>query len=38
MGSGTVAVSAIDNGCDYIGFELLPEYVEMAQERIRDNS
>lgn len=38
MGSGTVAVSAIDNGCDYIGFELLPEYVAMAQERIRDNS
>ena len=35
MGSGTVAVSAILNNCDYIGFELLPEYVDMANNRIK---
>lgn len=34
MGSGTVAVSAKMHGCDYIGFELMPEYVEMAEKRI----
>lgn len=36
MGSGTVAVSAILNGCDYIGFELLQEYVDMANNRIKN--
>ncbi len=35
MGSGTTAISAIKNGRKYIGIELSPEYVEMAQERIR---
>ena len=35
MGSGTVAVSAIKNGCDYIGFELFPEYIDMTNKRIK---
>ena len=34
MGSGTVAVSAINHGCDYIGFEKFQTYVDMANERI----
>lgn len=34
MGSGTVAVSALKNGFDYIGFEILPEYVRMAENNI----
>lgn len=37
MGSGTVAISAINNGCDYIGFEIDKSYVEMAQNRIKEN-
>ena len=36
MGSGTVAVSALKNGCDYIGFEKFQEYVDMANERIHN--
>ena len=36
MGSGTTAISAIKNGCDYIGFELFQEYVDMANKRIED--
>lgn len=35
MGSGTVALSAIKNGCDYIGFDKYKEYVDMANERIK---
>lgn len=35
MGSGTVAVSAIKNGCDYIGFDISEEYIEMTEERIK---
>lgn len=34
MGSGTVALSAIYNGCDYIGFELSEYYVKMAEANI----
>ena len=36
MGSGTVAISAIKHDCNYIGFELLPEYIEMAEKNIRE--
>jgi len=34
MGSGTVAVSAKKNGCDYIGFDLFDEYIDMANKRV----
>ena len=34
MGSGTVAISAIENNCDYIGFEKFQAYVDMANEKI----
>ena len=36
MGSGTVAVSAKKHGCDYIGFDLFDEYIEMAEKRLHD--
>ena len=35
MGSGTVAVSALKHNCFYIGFELLKEYVDMAEKNIK---
>ncbi len=34
MGSGTTAVVAIKNGRQYIGCEINPEYIEMANRRI----
>lgn len=34
FGSGTVGVVAKENGRDYIGIELNPEYVEMARNRV----
>lgn len=34
MGSGTVAMSAVKNGCDYIGFELFQSYVDMANKNL----
>lgn len=38
MGSGTVAVVAKEMGLDYIGFEIIPEYVEMANQRIAEQA
>lgn len=35
IGSGTTAISAINNGIDYIGIDISSEYVEKAEERIR---
>lgn len=34
MGVGTTAISCIKNGCNYIGFELVKEYCDIANERI----
>jgi len=36
MGSGTVALVSIRHGRDYIGCDINPEYVSMAQKRIAD--
>jgi modification methylase len=36
MGSGTTAIAALLNNRNYLGVELSPEYVEMAENRIRD--
>ena len=33
-GSGTVAVVALENGCNFVGCELNPEYVKIAEDRI----
>lgn len=34
IGSGTVAISAIKNNCNYIGFDKYDKYVEMANNNI----
>lgn len=34
MGSGTTAISAINNHRDYIGIDISPEYCKMAEDRI----
>jgi DNA modification methylase len=35
MGSGTTAVAAKLLGRDYVGMEILPEYIQLAQEALR---
>ena len=35
MGSGTTAVAALSLGRDYLGSEISPEYVELAEERLK---
>lgn len=37
MGSGTTAISAINNNIDYIGIDLSPTYCEMAEKRIKEH-
>lgn len=37
MGCGTTAVSCLDNGRQYIGFELQKEYCDIANDRISEN-
>lgn len=36
MGSGTAAIAAIENKRNFIGIELQPEYVQLAQERLQE--
>jgi modification methylase len=36
MGSGTTAIAALKNNRKYIGIELAPEYVALAEARIAD--
>ena len=36
MGSGTTALACKNNGYKFIGFEINPEYVEIANKRIND--
>ena len=36
MGSGTTAIAALMNNVYYLGIELSPEYVKMAEKRILD--
>lgn len=38
MGSGTVALAALQHNFEYIGFEKFKIYVDMANERIDDFS
>lgn len=35
FGSGTTGVVALKNGRDFIGIELNPEYIELAEKRLR---
>lgn len=37
IGGGTTAIACINNNRNYIGFELNPEYYEIANKRIRRN-
>lgn len=36
MGSGTTAVAAVRNKRKFVGFELNPEYYDMANKRLQD--
>ena len=36
MGSGTSAIAAKNNNLDYIGFDIDQDYVEFAEERIKN--
>lgn len=36
MGSGTVAVSAVKNGCDFIGFDTEQKYINIAYGRLAE--
>jgi len=36
MGSGTIALAAIQNGCQFVGCDRMPEYVEIAKRRITE--
>lgn len=37
VGSGTVALAALNNNCNYIGFEKFQEYVDMAERKLNNN-
>lgn len=37
MGSGTVALSAKQHGCNYIGFEKFQKYVDIANKKMSYN-
>ena len=34
MGLGTTAIACLNNGCKYIGYEIVPEYKQEAEKRI----
>ncbi|MDD3050159.1 MAG: DNA methyltransferase [Candidatus Cloacimonetes bacterium] len=34
MGSGTTAIAALMNNCNYLGIEISPEYITLSNERI----
>jgi site-specific DNA-methyltransferase (adenine-specific) len=34
MGSGQTAIAALNNGRKFVGYEINPEYIELAEERI----
>jgi site-specific DNA-methyltransferase (adenine-specific) len=34
MGSGTTAIGALRQGCKYVGFDIDPEYIQFANDRI----
>jgi DNA modification methylase len=38
MGSGTSAVAAQRQGLDYIGFDIDADYIQFAEDRIRDQA
>lgn len=36
IGSGTTAIASIMNGREYLGIDISPEYIEMAENRIKE--
>ena len=36
-GAGTTALAAKESGRHYVGYDLVPEYVELAKQRLQDN-
>jgi len=38
VGSGSECISAIRNGCNFIGFEINKNYIKIAKKRIKDSS
>lgn len=38
LGSGSTAVAAVETGRHYVGYELDPEYIKLAERRIREGS
>ena len=34
MGLGTTAIACLNNWCEYIGYEIVPEYKQEAEKRI----
>ena len=37
MGTGTTAIAALNQGCEYFGFDVDNEYITFARQRIHDN-
>ena len=37
MGTGTTAIAALNQGCEYLGFDVDNEYITFANRRINDN-
>jgi site-specific DNA-methyltransferase (adenine-specific) len=34
MGSGTTAIAALNAGRKYVGYDINPDYIKLAEERI----
>ena len=34
MGSGTTAIAALQDGRQYVGYEIDPQYIALAEKRI----
>ena len=37
IGTGTTAIAALNQGCEYLGFDIDNEYIDFANRRINDN-
>jgi site-specific DNA-methyltransferase (adenine-specific) len=38
MGTGTTAIAALNQGCEYLGFDVDNDYIAFANRRINDNN
>ena len=37
MGVASTAVAAVETGRDYVGYEINPDYIELAERRLSDS-